>query len=180
MKNPKRAPVTDGNKIHVEIFPQVTRKPLGDCEAGELVRVKWGGEQTFALVVTDDGQQFLVFLPVDDGEQMPKIVSLERPDISAVCYGRSYRIEVDQDARHVDLTGQHLWDKSGALVVAGDHYLMHVKASRESRRLVGSLYLRLETGTLAPEPVGRVAIFGKWSLILPKGGDRYETLLTIG
>lgn len=163
----------------MEIFPQITRKQLGDCKPGELVRLRWGDVQPYALLATNEEYQFLAFLS-DIGDREPPVIALlERPDLWAVSYGTSFRIDVDQGDDNVDLAGNRLWDKSGALMVQNDHYVMRLRALPQSR-LAGSHYLRLDTGTLGPDPAGSVAIFGKWSLMLPMGGDEYEPLLTIG
>ena len=111
----------------MEIFPQITRKQLGDCKAGELVRLKRGEDQPYGLIATGDEGQFLVFLSAIGDARPPQIALLERPDFLAICYGNSYRIEVDQGGDHVDLTGHRLREKNGALLIArkwtADHML---------------------------------------------------------
>lgn len=162
-----------------EIFPQLTHKQLGDCQAGELVRMRWAGEdQHYVLIVEDNKARYLVFLGTIGGAHPPGIMELKRPDISAISYGSNYRIEIDQDAAHVDLTGNRLWDKSGALILVEDQYFMRLDPVQQTG-LLGSHYMRLDTSTLVLEPTGINAIFGKWSVMLPKGGERFETLCTI-
>ena len=168
-----------GRKNPVELFPQIVRKPLEHCEAGELLRLQWGEWEPFALTATGDQAQFLVFLSAVGDAKPPLITHLKRPDLPAVSYGSAYRIDVDQDARYVDLAASRLWRKNGVLLVAEDHYVLRLSALPGSQTF-GSQYVRLDTGTVVPEPAGNAAVFGKWSLMLPKGGDRYETLLTIG
>ena len=163
----------------VEIFPQLTHKQLGDCQVGELVRKSWAGEhQHYVLIAEGTKMRFLVFLGTIGGAHPPGIMELKRPDLSAISYGNEYRIEIDQDAAHVDLTGNRLWDKSGALILVENHYVMRLDPVQQTS-LFGSHYMRLDSCALVPEPSGFNAIFGKWSLMVPKGGERFETLCTI-
>ena len=59
-----------------------------------------------------------------------------------------------------------------------DHYVMHLHPVQKTG-LLGSHYMRLDTSILVPEPSGFNALFGRWSVMLPKGGERFETLCTI-
>lgn len=162
-----------------EIFPQLTHKKLGDCQAGELVRLSWASDQQhYVLIAQDDGAQYLLFLSTIGESRAPGLMALKRPDKSAISYGTAYRIEVDQGADYVDLTGTRLFEKSGTLRISDDHYVMRVNGVSGSQ-LYGSFYVRLDSGELVPEPAGNVPIFSKWSLMLPKGGERFETLCTI-
>lgn len=161
----------------MEIFPEISRKPLSKCEPGELLLLRWGSDLTYAFVARNQDKLFLAFLCEIHGHAPPRYTGT--PDASgfALSYGKSWRIEIDHDAANVDISGQKFYDRSGVLILESDRYLLRVAPFPQSQFYSAACF-DITAGTVADEPRTSATCFLKWSLMVSMGDERFRTLLS--
>ena len=160
----------------MDVYPWIERKPLSSCEPGALLRFDWG-EQVYGMLGRYDGGMVLVFLS-GGRDSPPRYGRLPEQDKDApvLSYGSSWRLEIDQEPENVDLEAHRLHGLNGGLILVDTRLLMHIEPLSGTAQMAHIL-LDIAAGTLAEPPRAPAAIFAKWSIGVPMGGDRFLTLV---
>ena len=121
------------------------------------------------------------FTYTEPDRQLPLYVELEastRREEYALCYGRNWRIDINQDPEKISFFRNYSLKDNGALVMKNEKYLLlsnsfYTENFRRTTRCVD-----LTSGTVEEQPGGRVGVFLNWSLLVHMGSDRFQTLVS--
>ena len=162
----------------MEFFPRLSRKPVDQCEPGELIRLEWGSGNPWAFIAADREARMVTFLSDLPDTVPPRYARLPDATEYVLSCGNDWRIKINQDTANVDLTASRFYKRNGTLVLEDDRHLLFVEPFRPSEFTV-PVYVDFASGKLVERPKGPAAIFLRWSLDVHMGSDRFETLVSL-
>ena len=168
------------------LYPKMEYKPIEQCQPGDLVRLGWGGNSWAFIAKHQENQSWLAVL-LSDLPPLPSTESTRQPPLYvnlaadgrgyALCYGKNWRIEINQETENVNLGVSCSSEYGGALVVKGEKCFL-LAGPFDPYGLRNSVCIDLVSGELAEWPIGSAGVFFNWSISLHMGGDRFEPLLS--
>ncbi len=172
--------------LAVGLYPKMEYKPIEQCQPGDLVRLGWGGNSWAFIAKHQENESWLAVL-LSDLPSQPSIGPAQQPPFyinlasdmreCVLCYGKNWRIEINQKIENVKLGTNCSYEYSGSLVVKGEQCLL-LASPFDPRGFGSTACIDLASGELSEWPMGSVGIFLNWSLSLHMGGDLFEPLLS--
>ena len=167
------------------IYPKMKYKPIEQCQPGDLVRLAWGSKPWAFIAKNQENDSRLVVLLSDFSHterngQPPLYVELTESACQeqyALCYGKDWRIEINQDIEKIKFSENCSREPKGALFVKDEQHFL-LADPFDPRGFGNKRCIDLTSGFIEKRPIGSVGVFLSWSLSLHMGGDRFEPLLS--
>ena len=169
------------------LYPKMEYKLIEQCQPGDLVRLGGGGNSWAFIAKHQENKSWLAVLlsdfpslsSIEPTRQPPLYVNLAADGREYVlCYGKNWRIEINQETENVKLGVNCSYEYDGALVVKDEQCFLLAGFINPYRLGNNIVCIDLASGELADWPSGSVGVFSNWFLSLHMGGDHFEPLLS--